>query len=99
KLFRKVVAEPDNFDGNKRKFHNWWKDMQLWLMGYEDLGDTPKIIAVLTRLTAGDATKWARTKKTALIDGTAITWKMFTEELVERFDDPSRTMRAQNEIH
>ncbi|KAM6495243.1 hypothetical protein JOM56_009866 [Amanita muscaria] len=99
KLFRKVVAEPDNFDGNKRKFHNWWKDMQLWLMGYEDLGNTPKIIAVLTRLTSGDAAEWARAKKTSLIDGTAMTWDGFKTELVERFDDPSRTMRAQNTIH
>ena len=99
KLFRKVVAEPDNFDGNRRKFHNWWKDMQLWLMGYSDLADMPKIIAVLTRLTAGDATEWARAKKTSLLDGATMTWETFKVELVERFDDPSRTMRAQNDIH
>jgi hypothetical protein len=28
-----------------------------------------------------------------------MTWKSFSEELVERFDDPSRKMKAQNQIH
>ena len=101
KLFRKVVAEPDNFDGNRRKFHNWWKDMQLWLMGYSDLADMPKIIAVLTRLTAGDTAEWARAKKTSLLDGATSDMGNIQEvELVERFDDPSpNDMRPQNDIH
>ena len=99
KLFRKVVAEPAAFDGSKSKFHNWWKDTRLWLLGYDNLTDAAKIIAVLSRLTSGDAADWARVKKDDMLNEKAQTWAEFEKELVARFDDPSRKARALNDIH
>ena len=90
KLFRKVVAEPPAFDGSKTKFHNWWKDTWLWLLGYDNLTDAAKIIAVLSRFTSGDAADWARVKKDDILNEKAQTWAEFEKELVTCFDDPSR---------
>jgi hypothetical protein len=100
KLYHKAVADPGYYDGTKSKFQDWWRNMQLWLSGYSDMSGTAKIVAVLSRLTTGDAVDWARAKKTEIIDSdVAFTWEAFKLDLVERFDDPTRKMQALTSIH
>ena len=37
KLFRQAVSAPDNYDGNRKEFTNWWANMQIYLMGYQKI--------------------------------------------------------------
>lgn len=99
KLFRQAVADPKEFDGNRAMFAEWWANMQLYLLGYEKIPDVGRIIAVLTRLTKGDAAQWAQLKKQQLIEGAQVTWSEFKKELEERFADPIKGQKALNEIH
>ena len=100
KLYRKAVADPGNYDGAKSKFQDWWRNMQLWLLGYEDMTGKAKGIAVLSCLTSGDAVEWARAKKVEIIDNpTIFVWDTFKTEPIARFDDPTRKMHALGEIH
>jgi hypothetical protein len=99
KLLRAALADPGSYDGNRTKFNAWWENMQLWLLGYEDLSDTAKIISILTRLKSGDALDWAQNKKQRILDGQVITLDDFKKQVKERFSDPARKEKAQHEIH
>ena len=62
KLFRQAVASPSEYDGTKKEFATSWLNMQLYLLGYASISDEGKIIAMLSRLTKGDAVFWAQAK-------------------------------------
>ena len=40
---------------SKEVYDKWYSNMQLYLLGYASISDEGKIIAVLSRLTKGDA--------------------------------------------
>ena len=69
KLFRQAVASPSKYDGTKKEFTTWWSNMQLYLLGYASISDEGKIIAMLSRLTKGDAAFWVQAKKEDVIKG------------------------------
>ena len=73
--------------------------MQLYLLGYASISDEGKIIAVLSRLTKGDAAFWAQAKKEDVIKGNLRKFDKFRTQLEQRFADPIRPQQALNEIH
>ncbi len=99
KLFRQIVSDPGDFDGDRSKFEAWWNNMQIYLMGYTGVNDIAKVMAVLTRLKFGEAEAWARVKKQNIIETAGADWREFSQELQERFDDVSKVQKARNDIH
>src|SRR6266478_1288763 len=99
KLYSKAVADPGGYDGDRPKFDTWWKAVQLYLKGYVGANDITKIAMVVSRLDKGEANAWAQTKRDELIDDMLTNWTTFSQELQERFSDPGRIAKIQNDIH
>ena len=103
KLYRKVVADPGEFDGNKKKFNAWWLNVQLWMLGYESMPDLAKIIAVLTKMKTGNAQVWARTMKKRFVEAKEkdkeVTWGEFKTMMEQRFTDIMELDKARHDIH
>ena len=58
-----------------------------------------QIIAMLSRLTKGDATFWAQAKKEDVIKGNLRKFDEFKAQLEQQFADPICPQQALNEIH
>ena len=99
KLFRQAVASPSDYDGSKKDFANWWSNMQFYLLGYASILNKGKIIALLSRLTKGDATFWAQAKKEDIIKQNLRKFDEFRTQLEQQFADPICPQQALNEIH
>ncbi len=99
KLFRQIVSDPGDFDGNRIKFEAWWNNMQIYLMGYAGVDDIARVMAVLSRFKTGEAEAWARIKKQEIIRSAGADWTTFSQELQERFEDVSKIQKARNDIH
>ena len=99
KLFQKVVADPGAFDGQRDKFDAWWRAVKLYMFGFQGANDVTKIALVLSRMSLGEANAWSRTKMDELVDGTLVNWTNFSQEVSERFTDPSRVRKVQSDIH
>ena len=58
---KKVVADPDTYDGSPAKFHKWWSKIKIWMQvsmqGTTDAEVTAAIYSCLTGLKAG---RWAQ---------------------------------------
>ena len=96
KLFRQAVASPSEYDGTKKEFATWWLNMQLYLLGYASISDKGKIIAVLSRLTKGDAAFWAQAKKEDVIKGNLRKFDEFKAQLEQWFSNPIWPQQALN---
>jgi len=99
KLFRQIVSDLGDFDGNCIKFEAWWNNMQIYLMGYSGVDDIARVMAVLSRFKAGEAEAWGRIKKQEIIKSVGADWTTFSQELQEGFEDVSKIQKARNDIH
>jgi len=47
---KSIVPDPEWFDGNRTKFEDWWRGIQLFLKSNRVVATDDKITAVLTQL-------------------------------------------------
>ena len=99
KLYRQLASSPEDFDGNRTKFANWWANMQMYMMGFNKINSVGRIIGVLSRCTKGEVAAWAEVKKQQVLAGALKDWEAFKTQIEDRFNDPTRIQKAQHDIH
>ena len=59
---KSFVPKPKDYDGDKTKFHSWWRSITLYLGGFQaEPSDQQKIIMVLSFMTEKSAARFADT--------------------------------------
>ena len=88
------LAIPEDFDGTKEKFQDWWRAVELHLVSNPSWTDDQKLTFVLSYMKGGSAAPFAdstlRRGRTQ-----AIQWQDFKDRLHARFDDPNKVRTAQ----
>jgi hypothetical protein len=96
---KSLVLDPRFFDGEQKKFSDWWRGMKLFLKFNKVNSPDMKIMAIISQMrgeTAGNfATHW--TDKVANIDDT-MDWKAFEEDLTGSFSMGNEKESAQWKI-
>jgi len=60
-VHKKVVADPNSFDGSPAKFHKWWSKLKVWIeITMEGANDATVAATVYSRLTGPKAGRWAQ---------------------------------------
>jgi len=58
---KKVVADPDSFDGSPAKFHEWWSKLKVWIKITMDRANDMTVAAtVFSQLTGPKAGQWVQ---------------------------------------
>ena len=60
---KKVVVDPETYDGSPTKFHKWWSKIKMWiLVSMQGTTDAEVVAAVYLRLTGPKAGRWAQVR-------------------------------------
>ena len=93
---KNMVPDPGWFDGDRTKFEDWWRGIQLFLKSNRVLETDDRITAILARLREGVAGIYAQ-KKLDELDKELGTqdWNDFVKEIKTTFSDKSKAADAE----
>jgi hypothetical protein len=96
---KSLVPEPGYFDGNRKKFDDWWRSMVLYLRSNKIDEADQKITAVISRLRGGTAGIYAQGKLEELEENDdTSSWTEFEDEMKKMFGDLMQTHDAEHQI-
>jgi len=98
-LPKNMVLDPGWFDGDRTKFEDWWRRIQLFLKSNRVFETDNRITAILAHLRGGVAGIYAQ-KKLNELDKELGTqdWDDFVKELKTTFSDKSKVVDAEWKI-
>ena len=98
-LPKNMVPDPGQFDGDRTKFKDWWRGIQLFLKSNRVIETNDRITAILARLRGGVAGIYAQKKLDKLNEelGTQ-DWDDFVKEIKMTFSDKSKAVDAEWKI-
>ena len=96
---KNMVPDPGWFDGDRTKFEDWWRGIQLFLKSNRVIETDDRITAILARLRGGVAGIYAQKKLDELDEelGTQ-DWEDFVKEIKMTFSDKSKAVDAEWKI-
>ena len=96
---KNMVPDPGWFDGDRTKFEDWWRGIQLFLKSNRVIETNNRITAILARLRGGVAGIYAQKKLDELDEelGTQ-DWEDFVKEIKIMFSDKSKAADAEWKI-
>ena len=94
-----MVPDPEQFDGDKTKFEDWWREICLFLKSNRVVAANNKITVVLVRL-RGDVVEIYAQKKIDELEDTEDTqnWEDFVKEIKIVFSDKSKAVDTKQKI-
>jgi len=98
-LLKNIVLDPGWFDGDRTKFEDWWRGIQLFLKSNKVIETDDRITAILAHLRGGIAGIYAQ-KKLDELDKELGTqdWDDFVKEIKTMFSDKSKAADAEWKI-
>ena len=98
-MLKNMVPDPGWFDGDRTKFEDWWRGIQLFLKSNRVIETNNRITAILARLRGGVAGIYAQKKLDELDEelGTQ-DWEDFVKEIKIMFSDKSKAADAKWKI-
>ena len=95
-----IVAEPAIFDGNRKQFATWFRQIQLFVKAKDDIDtDEKKIMATLSRMRGGVAGPWADTYTDKALETNQFgKWSEFQTRLKTMFEDHTAKITARDKI-
>jgi len=96
---KNIVPDPGWFDGDRTKFEDWWRGIQLFLKSNRVIETDDRITAILARLRGGVAGIYTQKKLDELDEelGTQ-DWEDFVKEIKTTFSDKSKAADAEYKI-
>ena len=92
---KSMVLDPVWFNGDRTKFKNWWKGIQLFLKSNRVLETDDKITAILAHLRGGVADIYAQRKLDELDEELETQdWEEFVKEIKTTFSDKTKAADA-----
>jgi hypothetical protein len=93
------VAEPDTFDGSPARFHDWKRQLLIYVRACRIVEDDDRILLALSYMKSSTANAWA----TRYFDEYATQpclgrWQDFLEELRSSFEDKNLQRKAQEKL-
>ena len=94
-LPKNMVPDSGWFDGDRSKFEDWWRGIQLFLKSNRVNGMDDRITAILAHLRGGVAEIYAQKKLDELDeDNDTQDWDEFVKELKTTFSNKSKAVDA-----
>ena len=94
-MLKSIVLDSGWFDGNRTKFENWWRGIQLFLKSNRIIETNNRITVILAYLRGGIADIYAQKKLDELNKELGIQdWKEFIKEIKTTFSDKMKTADA-----
>jgi len=98
-LPKSMVLDPGWFDGDRSKFENWWRRIQLFLKSNRVNGTDDKITTILAHLRGGVAGIYAQKKLNEFDeDNDTQDWEEFIKEFKTTFSNKSKAADAEWKI-
>lgn len=97
-LSKLKTATPDTFDGDRSKYKDWKRQIDLALAANPKFSEAEKIIFILSYMKGGTAGPFADAMMRASSPQKPLLFDDFHSKLVSRFHDPNLKITAQQEI-
>ena len=87
------VVPPEAFDGTPLKFHDWHRQVLIYIHGKKITADDDQILVTLSYMKSGTVAAWANCFFNANLDGLG-TWAEFETQLKVAFEDKTLGCKA-----
>ena len=96
---KNIVPDPRQFDGDRMKFEDWWREIRLFLKSNRVIETDDRIIAILACLRGGVADIYTQ-KKLDKLDKELGTqdWEEFVKEIKITFSNKTKAADAKWKI-
>ena len=96
---KNMVPDPGWFDGDRTKFEDWWRKMQLFLKGNRVMETDNRITVILAHLRGGVASIYAQRKLDKLDEELRTQdWEEFIKEIKTIFSNKTKAADAEQKI-
>ena len=94
-----MISDPGQFDKNKTKFKDWWREIRLFLKSDRIIKTDNRIMVILAYLRRGIVGIYAQKKLNELNKKTEIqNWNDFVQEIKRIFSDKTKAIDAEWKI-
>ena len=96
---KNIVLDPRQFDGDRTKFEDWWREIRLFLKSNRIIETNNRITAILAHLRGGVASIYTQKKLDKLDKELGIQdWEEFIKEIKTTFSDKMKAVYAEQRI-
>ena len=98
RLGKSIANKPDTFDGNKAKFRNWYRGIQWYLMGFDNMPSARQTILITLSYMKGDNAAGRYADLFAETRDVNMTVEEFEKDLIATFQPASLKRDAEKEL-